>query len=202
LRITHNASMARHFEGLWAPILGLKPALIVVEADLLTADSTPAWDDHAFELQRLLLAVAKGNLATSVAAEQAEPDDRALAANVGRHQLRKQDFVQDRRFEVPPSARAIARLQAVTASGARVLVVGIPRCAEYEAYIREEKHRWLTQLQADPSWKGLLRVADFSKPLDESWFVDRAHLKSRGRVLFTDWYASQIAADLQGGITP
>lgn len=204
LRIVHDAADIGAFEPLLDRLVTLKPALVLLDLDLLFRERRALAAYQAY-LDVLYGAVAEGRpyLTDQVAMQYARPcarrDDPGWAARADLDAFLKQAAAAaDVRADSPAFARVQTAVGRLRAAGTRVALLPIagPRAVEDRVYGAGNGYLpdALARVRAETDlevWR-----APVAAPDDD--FCDFAHMTPEAAAGYADWLVGRIAAALSG----
>ncbi|HYD66271.1 hypothetical protein [Azospirillum sp.] len=204
LRIVHDSADIGAFEPLLDRLVALKPALVLLDLDLLFRERRALASYQAY-LDVLYGAVAEGRpyLPDQVAMQYARPcarrDDPGWAARANLDAFLEQAAATaDFRADSPAFARVRAAVDRLRAAGARVALLPIagPRAVEERVYGAGNAYLpgALARVRAETDlevWRAPATGSD-----DD--FCDFAHMTPEAAAGYADWLAGRIAAAVSG----
>ncbi|HYH19408.1 MAG TPA: hypothetical protein VD995_12400 [Azospirillum sp.] len=205
LRIVHDSADIGAFEPLLDRLVALKPALVLLDLDLMFRERRALATYRAY-LDVLYGALAEGRayLPDQVAMQYARPcprrDDPAWAAQADLDTFLEQaNAAANVRADSPAFARVQAMVARLRAAGARVALLPIagPRAVEERVYGAGNAYLpgALARVRAetDPEvWRAPAAGGD------EADFCDFAHMVPEAAAVYADWLAGRIAAAISG----
>lgn len=201
LRIVRLAGQMEDFEPLWPALAALRPALVVLEAELSNDLTVPA---YAFQrlaedrLQARLMLKGGPNYAHTFRQAQETP----VWAQPVSPEVRDAILAQYRLsppFRRPLDARTVARLRELRAAGSQVVVLDVPRAETFEAHVREAKDAWLasvSRIAGDPAIEGLR----YPGRLEPQLFSDGFHMQPEARAEYGRWLVPALAERLRAPV--
>jgi hypothetical protein len=196
LRIVNETAQFADFEPLLARIVKLRPALVLLDVELLFAERK---DSHFFPayLGRLADVVQRDQpyLRDQVALQYDKPcarresTDWEATADVGAYVDQLRDMV-DLRADSPAFARVRAFAVAAQAAGIRVALLALPKPVAVEERLNAALPAPLEDMAELPR----VPVWHYPRDLDDRRdFCDFAHVTPESRDAYSAWLAGQIA---------
>ena len=199
LRIVNETAEFADFEPLLARIVTLRPALVLLDLDLLFAERNDGYFFPAY-LNRLTDVVERGQpyLRDQVALQYDKPcarrdsPDWEATADVGQYVEQLRAMV-DLRADSPAFARVRAFAVAAQAAGIRVALLALPKPVAVEERLNAPLPaplETMAELPRVPVWH-------YPRDLDDRRdFCDFAHVTPETREAYSAWLAGQIAEAL------
>jgi len=190
-RLVANWAVFRNFAPLLDQVRALQPDVYVVQMDLLIDDMAPTFESHlAFNYLRWLTAgdgtwswyEPQDEQLGLVCTDEGQPEMRAARAVL--------KLTGDPTSESPQLARAFIR--EVTATGAEVLLVSVPKSDAFELVSPSVNDAMLTAAQQVAAELPSVTVAPFVGSLPDNHFCDVTHLNHQGAAAYSRWLVEQL----------
>jgi hypothetical protein len=192
-RLVANWAVFRNFEPLLDEIRGLRADVYVIQMDLLVEEMAPSFQHQlAFRYLRWLTAgkgvwtwyEPKKEQLDLVCTNESEPEMRATRAET--------------KLIVDPSAASPQMAQdfiaAVTAAGARVLLVSVPKSEPFERIMPSVSPTMIaTARQIANSTPGVT-IAAYPNALPIDHFCDVTHLNREGAAAYSRWLVDRLSS--------
>ncbi|PWC52357.1 hypothetical protein [Azospirillum sp. TSO22-1] len=197
LRIVNEPAQFADFEPLLESILKLRPALVLLDRDLLFAERRDSYFYPVY-LSRLGEMVERGRpmLRDEMALQYRRPCSRRESPDwVGDPGLYVEEMLAmlDLRADSPAYARVRDFVAAAQAAGIRVALLALPRPEAVEERLEAALRTSLDDVAELPR----VSVWHYPRALDDRRdFCDFAHLAPEPRNLYAAWLADQIAGAL------
>lgn len=191
-RLVANWAVFSNFAPLLEDVRELQPDVYVIQMDLLVQEMAPTFENQLkFNYLRWL---ASGNGPWSwyepegeqlglVCTTEKEPEQRASRAG--------QKLLADPESESPRLARRFIR--EVTAAGARVMLVSVPKTRTFEGVLPSASEEMLVAAGQLAAESPRVIVAPFTDPLPDDHFCDVTHLNRQGATAYSQWLIGRLA---------
>jgi hypothetical protein len=190
-RLVANWAVFRHFEPLLNDIRSLDPDVYIIQMDLLADETAPTFD-RRLALQYLRWLVSGQGAWTwyepvseqmhLVCTNESEPDMRARRTEThlrtdpqSRSARLARDFVRD-----------------VTATGARILFVSVPKSDSFESVVPSASQDVLSASRSLAQQLPQVAVSPFPGRLPDDHFCDVTHLNSKGAQAYSRWLLDEL----------
>ena len=192
-RLVANWAVFRNFEPLLDEIRGLRADVYVIQMDLLVEEMAPSFQHElAFKYLRWLTA-GKGawtwyepmkEQLDLVCTNESEPEMRATRAET--------------KLIVDPSAASPRMAQefiaAVTAAGARVLLVSVPKSEPFERILPSVSPTMIATARQIANSAPGVTIATYPNSLPIDHFCDVTHLNREGAAAYSRWLFDRLSS--------
>lgn len=211
LRIVHNSGEFADFEPLLEEVLALRPALVLLEIDLLFKERR-ALPFHHIHLRDLMDVAMRGRSLPGEGEQREQqygkPCDRRDEAgwdhDPGRLDRFARNVGREMRFDadLPAYGRVRRFVERAAAAGVRVAILHLRSRPVWEARLHGPGHDYrpdaLARVAQDPAmalWRYPAALQDGAR------YCDYVHLTAEGRDAYSAWLAERMAAAL-GPVRP
>jgi hypothetical protein len=192
-RLVANWAIFSNFEPLLDEVQALQPDAYVIQMDLLVEEmarpfkaqiafsylrwlssGTGPWSWYEPESEQLVLACT----------DEQVPDQRTARA--------QEKLIVD--LESPSARRALDFIRTITADGARVILVSVPKTQAFERVLPSASADMLASANALAAALPGVSVSVFTDALPDKQFCDVTHLNRDGASAYSRWLMEQVAA--------
>lgn len=192
-RLVANWAVFRDFEPFLDELDALEPDVYVLQMDLLVEETAVKFERHLALKYLRWLASGTGKWTwyepvqeqlDLVCTTESEPEMRAMRAEA---HLRVDPDGESSRL-------AQAFVRRVATSGARVLLVSVPKSTVFETVLPSASRAMLVSSRRLAAESSRVAVAAFTETLSDEHFCDVTHLNRKGAEAYSRWLIEQLAS--------